>query len=158
MAPNQVQVYVQHLVNAFLIHKVARYDIVGKRIFEIGDKYYFENLGIRNGIWGYRLEDRGKIIENVVYNHLVFLGYDVTIGVLGDKEIDFIATKNGEKMYIQVALSLQDEKTMEREFGNLMQITDHYPKMVVTLDIFKGASYNGITTIDLRSFLLKKFE
>ena len=158
MAPNQVQVYVHHLVNAFLIHKVARYDIVGKRIFEIGDKYYFENLGIRNGIWGYRLEDRGKIIENVVYNHLVFLGYDVTIGVLGDKEIDFIATKNGEKMYIQVALSLQDEKTMEREFGNLMQITDHYPKMVVTLDVFKGASYNGITTIDLRSFLLKKFE
>jgi predicted AAA+ superfamily ATPase len=158
MAPNQVQVYVQYLVNAFLIHKVARYDVIGKRIFEIGDKYYFENLGIRNGIWGYRLEDRGKIIENVVYNHLVFLGYTVTIGVLGDKEVDFIATKNGEKMYIQVALSLQDEKTIEREFGNLMQITDHYPKMVVTLDVFKGASYNGITTIDLRSFLLKKFE
>ena len=158
MAPNQVQVYVQYLVNAFLIHKVARYDIIGKRIFEIGDKYYFENLGIRNGIWGYRLEDRGKIIENVVYNHLLFLGYAVTIGILGDKEVDFIATKNGEKMYVQVALSLQDEKTMEREFGNLMQITDHYPKMVVTLDVFKGASYNGITTIDLRSFLLKKFE
>ncbi len=157
MAPNQVQVYVQHLVNAFLVHKVARYDIIGKRLFEIGDKYYFENLGIRNGIWGYRLEDMGKIIENVVHNHLVFLEYTVAIGVLGDKEIDFIATKNGEKMYVQVALSLLDEKTIALEFGNLMQIADHYPKMVVTLDVFKGASYNGITSIDLRSFLLKNF-
>ncbi|WP_348799475.1 ATP-binding protein [Flavobacterium adhaerens] len=154
IAPNQVQVYVQHLVSAFLIHKVARYDLIGKRLFEIGDKYYFENLGIRNGIWGYRLEDRGKIMENIVYNHLVFRGYSVRVGALGDKEIDFIAEKNAEKLYVQVALSIQEEKTMEREYGNLMQITDNYPKMVVTLDEFTGASYQGIISISLRNFLI----
>lgn len=154
IAPNQVQVYVQHLVSAFLLHKVARYDLIGKRLFEIGDKYYFENLGIRNGIWGYRLEDRGKIMENMVYNHLVFRGYEVKVGALGDKEIDFIAEKKGDKLYVQVALSIQDEKTVEREYGNLMQIADNYPKMVVSLDAFSGASYQGITSISLRNFLM----
>lgn len=153
IAPNQVQVYIQHLVNAFIIHKVPRYDILGKRIFEIGEKYYFENLGIRNGIWGYRLEDRAKIIENAVYNHLLFKGYSVTVGNVGDKEIDFIAEKNAEKIYIQVALTLNEEKTIEREFGNLKSIPNHFPKIVVTLDSFSGASYEGIKAIDLRTFL-----
>lgn len=153
IAPNQVQVYIQHLVNAYIIHKVPRYDILGKRIFEIGEKYYFENLGIRNGIWGYRLEDRAKIIENAVYNHLLFKGYSVTVGNLGDKEIDFIAEKNAEKIYIQVALTLNEEKTIEREFGNLKSIPNHFPKIVVTLDSFSGASYEGIKAIDLRTFL-----
>lgn len=155
MAPNQVQTYVQYLVSAFLLHKVARYDLVGKRLFEIGDKFYFENLGIRNAIWGYRIEDRGKIMENVVYNHLVFRGYSVKVGVLGDKEIDFIAEKNNEKLYVQVALSLHAEKTMQREFGNLLAIDDNYPKMVVTLDAFDGASYQGVQAIDLRRFLME---
>ena len=153
MAPNQVQTYVQYLVSAFLLHKVARYDLVGKRLFEIGDKFYFENLGIRNAIWGYRIEDRGKIIENVVYNHLVFRGYVVKVGVLGDKEIDFIAEKKNEKIYVQVALTLDAEKTMEREFGNLLAIDDNYPKMVVTLSVYDGASYQGVKVVDLRSFL-----
>ena len=157
MAPNQVQTYVQYLVSAFLLHKVARYDLVGKRLFEIGDKYYFENLGIRNAIWGYRIEDRGKIIENVVYNHLVFCGYIVKVGVLGDKEIDFIAEKNNEKIYVQVALTLEEEKTMEREFGNLLAIDDNYPKMVVTLNAFDWASYQGVKVVDLRSFLMKNW-
>jgi predicted AAA+ superfamily ATPase len=153
MAPNQVQVYVQHLVNAFLVHKVARYDMIGKRLFEIGDKYYFENTGIRNGLWGYRLEDRGKIMENMVYNQLLFKGYTVKVGILDTKEIDFIAEKEGEKMYVQVALSINDEKTLEREFGNLNAITDHYQKMVITMEPFNGASFQGIKAIDLRSFL-----
>lgn len=157
IAPNQVQTYVQYLVSAFLLHKVARYDLVGKRLFEIGDKFYFENLGIRNAIWGYRIEDRGKIMENAVYNHLVFCGYLVKVGILGDKEIDFIAEKNGEKLYVQVALSLDAEKTMEREFGNLLAIEDNYPKMVVTMDAFDGVSYQGIKALDLRSFLNKNW-
>ena len=125
--------------------------------FEIGDKFYFENLGIRNAIWGYRIEDRGKIMENAVYNHLVFCGYLVKVGILGDKEIDFIAEKNGEKLYVQVALSLDAEKTMEREFGNLLAIEDNYPKMVVTMDAFDGVSYQGIKALDLRSFLNKNW-
>ena len=95
IAPNQVQTYIQHLVSAFLVHKVGRYDIIGKRIFEIGEKYYFENLGIRNGLWGYRLEDQAKIMENVVHNHLVFKGYKFKVGILSLSEIDFIGKKDG---------------------------------------------------------------
>jgi|AntRauMFilla1563_2_1112583.scaffolds.fasta_scaffold12428_3 predicted AAA+ superfamily ATPase len=154
MAPNQVQTYIHHLVNAFLLHQVPRYDLIGKRLFEIGDKYYFENLGIRNGLWGYRLEDRGKIMENVVYNHLVFRGYKVRVGVLGSYEVDFIAEKNGEKKYIQVALTINDPATMEREFGNLKMITDNYPKLVITMDTFPGNTHEGIKAQDLRTFLL----
>ena len=153
IAPNQVQTYIQHLVSAFLIHKVRRYDIIGKRIFEIGEKYYFENLGIRNGLWGYRLEDLAKIMENVVHNHLVFKGYKVKVGVLSLSEIDFIGEKDGEKIYIQVALSINDPKTLSREFGNLKNIKDNYPKMVITMDNFTGNTFDGIKSIDLRSFL-----
>lgn len=154
MPPNQVQLYVNYLVNAFLIHRVGRYDLIGKRLFEIGDKYYFENLGIRNALWGYRLEDRGKIIENIVYNELLYKGYQVNVGVIGAQEIDFIAQKNTEKWYIQVALALTEEKTLDREFGNLLKIQDNYRKTVVTLDNYQGASYEGIEVLNLRSFCL----
>jgi predicted AAA+ superfamily ATPase len=124
IAPNQVQVYLHHLENALIIHRVERYDIVGKRIFEIGEKHYFENLGIRNAIWGFRLEDRAKIVENVVYNHLVYKGYKVNIGVIQSGEIDFVCERKGEKLYVQVALTLNEEQTIEREFGNLLKIKD----------------------------------
>jgi uncharacterized protein len=156
IASNQVQVYTSNLVSAFLIHRVLRYDLVGKRVFEIGEKYYFENLGIRNALWGYRFDDRGKLIENIVYNHLLFLGYQVQVGSLGALEIDFIGERAGEKIYIQVALSINDTVTLEREFGNLLKISDNYTKIVVTLDAFKGNTYEGIVTLDLRSFLLRK--
>jgi predicted AAA+ superfamily ATPase len=153
MAPNQVQTYLHHLENAFIIHKVERYDIVGKRVFEIGEKYYFENLGIRNSIWGYRIEDRAKIVENIVYNHLVYKGYKVKVGVIPNGEIDFVCEKDGEKIYVQVALTLNEKQTIEREFGNLMKIKDNYPKMVITLDDFSGNTYEGILHQTLREFL-----
>jgi predicted AAA+ superfamily ATPase len=153
MAPNQVQTYLHHLENAFIIHKVERYDIVGKRVFEIGEKYYFENLGIRNSIWGYRIEDRAKIVENIVYNHLVYKGYKVKAGVIPIGEIDFVCEKEGEKIYVQVALTLNEKQTIEREFGNLMKIKDNYPKMVITLDDFPGNTYEGILHQTLRDFL-----
>ena len=153
IAPNQVQSYIAYLTSAFLFHQVRRYDIMGKRIFEIGEKYYFENLGIRHALWGYRLEDRGKIIENAVYNHLIFQGYHVKVGILGDMEIDFVAEKQGEIKYIQVALSLIEEKTLEREFGNLKKIKDNYPKLVVTLDAYSGNTHEGIITKSLLQFL-----
>jgi predicted AAA+ superfamily ATPase len=156
IASNQVQVYTSNLESAFLIHRVFRYDLVGKRVFEIGEKYYFENLGIRNALWGYRFDDRGKLIENMVYNHLLFLGYQVQVGSLGALEIDFIGERAGEKIYIQVALSINDTATLEREFGNLLKISDNYTKIVVTLDAFKGNTYEGIVTLDLRSFLLRR--
>lgn len=153
IAPNQVQLYIQNLENAFLIHRVKRYDIVGKRIFETGEKFYFENIGIRNGIWGYRLEDRAKILENIVYKHLIFKGNKVSVGTIGKNEIDFIAEKNGEKHYYQVTLSLNLEKTIEREFGNLKKINDNYPKTLITMDKFTGNTRDGIKIIDLVTFL-----
>jgi uncharacterized protein len=154
MAPNQVQSYISHLTNAFIILGCNRYNIQGKRLFEIGEKYYFENIGIRNAIWGYRLEDRGKIIENIVYNHLLYLNYNVTVGFLGAHEIDFVAKKNSEIIYIQVALMLKEENTIEREFGNLLKIKDNYPKIVVTLDNYSGSSYHGIEVVHLSNFLI----
>lgn len=154
MAPNQVQTYIQHLANAFLIHRVNRYDIVGKRVFEIGEKYYFENLGIRNALWGFRAEDRGKILENAVYNHLLTENYKVQVGIIADSEIDFIAEKNGEKMYIQATLTLNEEKTIEREFGNLLKIKDNYPKLLITMDKFSGNTFEGVKLTDLRTFLM----
>jgi predicted AAA+ superfamily ATPase len=154
MLPKQVQTYISYLTNAFLIHKVVRYDLIGKRVFEFGDKYYFENLGIRNGICGYRLEDRGKLLENAVYNQLLFKGFAVSIGKLDQLEIDFIAQKGGETHYFQVALTLNDPKTIEREFGNLVAIKDNYPKTVITFDAFSGNTYSGINAISLEDFLL----
>jgi predicted AAA+ superfamily ATPase len=153
VAPNQVHSYINHLVNAYIILACKRFNIHGKRLFEIGEKYYFENLGIRNAIWGYRLEDRGKIIENLVHNHLLYLNYTVNVGVLGAHEIDFIAKKNAEIVYIQVALMLKEENTLEREFGNLLKIKDNYQKFVVTLDNYSGSSYQGIEVIHLSKFL-----
>ena len=156
LATNQIQTYADHLTSAFLIHRVNRYDIVGKRIFEIGDKYYFENMGIRNTIAGYKPQDRAKILENIVYNHLLFNGYQITVGVLDGQEIDFVCEKSGEKLYVQVALRLDEESTIQREFGNLLKIRDNYPKIVVTNDPFFGNSYEGIKHVYIRDFLMNK--
>ena len=151
---NQIQSYTEYLNNAFLIHRVERYDLIGKRVFEIGEKYYFENMGIRNIVIGYRITDKAKILENLVYNHLLYKGYDIKVGYYGDKEIDFIGEKNGEKLYIQVALKI-DGDTAEREFGNLLKIQDNYPKIVVTEDTFSRNSYEGIRHCSIRQFLME---
>ena len=152
---NQIQSYTEYLNNAFLIHRVERYDFIGKRVFEIGEKYYFENMGIRNIVIGYRITDKAKILENLVYNHLLYKGYDIKVGYYGDKEIDFIGEKNGEKLYIQVALKIDSDKTAEREFGNLLKIQDNYPKIVITEDTFSGNSYEGIRHCPIRQFLME---
>ena len=152
---NQIQSYTEYLNNAFLIHRVERYDLIGKRVFEIGEKYYFENMGIRNIVIGYRITDKAKILENLVYNHLLYKGYDIKVGYYGDKEIDFVGEKNGEKLYIQVALKIDSDKTAEREFGNLLKIQDNYPKIVITEDIFNGNSYQGIRHCPIRQFLME---
>lgn len=149
----QIQNYTHYLSNAFLIHRVERYDLVGKRVFEIGEKYYFENLGIRNIVIGYRITDRAKLLENLVYNHLLYLGYEVRIGYIGDKEIDFIGEKSNEKIYVQVALQINNETTAQREFGNLLKIPDNYLKIVVTDEVFQGNTYEGIRHYSIQDFL-----
>lgn len=151
--PNQVQLYISHLSDAYIILTAKRYNLKGKRLFEIGEKYYFENIGIRNAMWGYRLEDKGKIVENIVFNHLLYNEFVTHIGILDDKEIDFVAQKEGEIQYFQVALRLLEEKTIAREFGNLLAINDNYPKQVITLDKYTGNTVKGVEIIELREFL-----
>lgn len=152
---SSVQNYIDFVCDAFLINKVSRWNIEGKRFFEIGEKYYFEDVGIRNAIIGYRPGDVGALLENVVYNHLVAQGHNVHVGVLDrDREIDFVAEKDGERMYIQVAVRVDDPATAEREFGNLAGIPDSYTKMVVTLRDSAPNTREGIRMVSLREFLV----
>ena len=147
--------YLNYLTTAMLISDVLRSDIQSKKIFEVGKKYYFNDIGLRNSIAGFSPFDLGQIIENAVYLHLKSIGYSVLIGKQGDKEIDFIAERQGEKIYLQVALRISEKQTMEREFGNLLAIKDNYPKYVITLDEYSGTSYEGIVHIPLRQFLFE---
>jgi predicted AAA+ superfamily ATPase len=101
----------------------------------------------------YKIQDAGKILENAVFNHLLSLGYKVKVGISGDQEIDFIAEKRGEKIYVQVALTLTEQKTIDKEFGNLLKINDNYPKYIITKDSFDGNSNEGIKVLKLETFL-----
>ena len=152
---NVILDYLGYLCEAFFIFKVKRNDLKGKKILEFGEKYYFEDLGIRHAISGYKNDDINKIIENVVYLHLLMSAYNVTIGKLMDKEIDFVADKAGTRMYIQVAFTIPTQNVKEREFGNLLAIKDNYKKIVVSLDEFQVDSFQGIEHIHLRKFLGK---
>lgn len=148
--------YLKALTNAYFVHKVSRADIQGLKIFEIGEKFYFEDLGLRNSIrpFNYR-GDVGKLMENAVYLHLLRNRYTVYVGKSGNKEIDFMAEKNGERLYVQVAYQLGDENIIQREFGNLADIPDNYPKYVVTMDEIQSKNtYKGIRQINLKEFLV----
>lgn len=146
--------YLDYLVGANIINRSPRMDIQGLKIFETGEKFYFEDIGIRNSILGYRAQDINKIIENLVFNHISALDYDVFTGKSKEKEIDFIAQKGNERIYIQVAYKLSDENVINREFGNLDEIKDHYPKYVVSMDDFPiSNSYKGIKHVKLIDFL-----
>jgi hypothetical protein len=148
--------YLKAATNAYIINKVPRYDIHGKRLLEVNDKYYFEDLGLRNIlVGGNRSSDIEKVMENAVYLHLKNLGYKVNVGTLPNGEIDFVAQKNGMTVYFQVAYLLVDKSTVEREFGNLMKIPNNYPKYVISMDpIIKPKDFDGITQMPLRTFLL----
>lgn len=146
--------YLSFLEEAFFINSVSRSDIQGKKQFEVGEKYYFEDIGLRNVIVGFKMQDIGRIIENVVFLHLKNSGFDVRIGFSGNKEIDFIAEKNNERIYIQVAYLLSDKNTIERKFGNLLMIKDNYPKLVISFDEFSATNtYKGIKHYTLLDFL-----
>ena len=148
--------YLNYLSDAYVINKVNRYDVHGKRLFDSNEKYYFEDNGIRNAIAGGTREgDVEKVIENVVYQNLVRLGYEVFVGQLQSSEIDFVCTKpNGEKKYVQVSYLIVNEENRKREFGNLMKIQDNYPKYVVSMTpLITNNDYDGIKHIHLRNFL-----
>ena len=153
VSPNLVLDYLKYLTDAFFVFKVNRYDIEGKRVLEIGDKYYFEDLGLRHTVSGYKANDINKILENIAYLHLLIAGYNITVGWQSGKEIDFICEKDGKKLYVQVAYLLHDEKAINREFGNLELVQDNYPKIVVSLDKVIGDDYNGIQHKNFRDFI-----
>jgi uncharacterized protein len=153
ISPNVVLNYLSFLCSAFFILRTPRSEIKSKKVFEIGEKYYFEDLGLRHSITGYRQEDIGKVLENLVYLDLKIRGFEVTVGKLGDKEIDFVAEKSGEKMYVQVTYLIPDQKAHDREFGNLLSISDNYRKVVVSMDETAGGNYKGIEHVHIRKFL-----
>ena len=153
LSVNTVLNYLQFLNNAFFIQKVQRYDIHGKKRFEINDKFYFGDLGLKHSIIPYNSNDIGKVFENLVYNQLVSKGYIVYVGKLKNMEIDFIANKNGITKYIQVAYLLPDEKVRQREFGNLLKIKDNYEKIVISADELLSGDYKGIKQVHILDFL-----
>ena len=144
------------LCDAYLLHKVNRYDIHGKKLFESNDKFYFEDNGLRNTLAGGSREgDIEKVIENIIYNHLIRLGYEVTVGQLQAGEIDFVCKKpKGQRIYVQASYIIADEATREREFGNLRAIKDNYPKYVISMTpLVSRQDSDGITHLHLRRFL-----
>ena len=148
--------YTKNLSDAYLIHKVNRYDIHGKKQFESNDKFYFEDDGLRNTLAGGSREgDIEKVIENVIYNHLVRLGYEVTVGQLQAGEIDFVCNKpEGQRVYVQVSYLIADDATRAREFGHLQAIKDNYPKYVISMTpLVDRQDSDGITHLSLRRFL-----
>ncbi len=153
IASNQVSEYADALSDAFIVHRLGRYDIVGKRLFERGEKYFFENMGIRNALAGYKPQDKAKRLENLVCNHLIVCGYDVKVGSLSTEEIDFVCTRNGETLYVQVAVELSRTETIEREFGNLLKIKDNYPKIVVSAERSFENSFEGVEHVYIKDFL-----
>jgi predicted AAA+ superfamily ATPase len=150
--------YTQYLENAYIIHKVNRYDIHGKRLFESNDKFYFEDHGLRNAqTEGTREGDIEKVVENIVYQHLISLGYKVNVGQLQAGEIDFVCTKKAgsQRIYVQAAYLIANDETREREFGNLHKIKDNYPKYVVSMTPgVTRSDDNGVTHLHLRNFLM----
>ena len=148
--------YISFLCEAYILHKVNRYDIHGKRVFENNDKFYFEDNGVRNAIAGSTREgDIEKVIENIIYEHLIRLGYQVYVGQLQAGEIDFVCTKpEGQRIYVQASFIIAEQATREREFGNLRSIKDNYPKYVISMTpLLTKNDDDGITHIHLRKFL-----
>lgn len=159
VSKNLILKYLKATAEAFLIQNVTRYNLHGKKLLESNDKYYFGDVGLRNYVTGgRRANDIEKIVENLVYQHLVRLGYKVNVGQMYATEIDFVGTKGDDTIYVQASYLITEESTFEREFGNLQKINDNYPKYVISMTPFMDSSkYEGIIHIPLAEFLKKGF-
>ena len=153
VAPETILNYIKYCCNAYLFYQVKREDLQGKQILASNEKYYIADHGIREAVFGGNTRDINLILENIVYLELLRRGYEVTVGRTGDKEIDFVCDKRGEKLYAQVAYLLASEETVSREFGAYDNIRDNFPKYIVSMDEF-DMSRNGIKHRNIRDFLL----
>lgn len=152
LTPNTIYNYLEYLENANFISKVTREDVIGLNEINYSEKYYLIDLGFYKSLLEEKQENRGHLIENLVYLELLRHGYKITIGTMGDMEVDFIARKGNEKIYIQVAYTIADEKTANREFKPLMRIPDNYPKYILTTDK-EDKSRRGIMHLNVITFL-----
>lgn len=155
VSKNLILKYLRAIAEAYLVHNVTRYNLHGKKLLESNDKYYFGDVGLRNFVvGGRRANDIEKIVESLVYQHLVRMGYKVAVGQMYATEIDFVATKGDDTIYVQASYLITEESTFQREFGNLQKINDNYPKYVISMTPFMDSSkYEGIIHIPLKDFL-----
>ena len=148
--------YLEKLQKAYILHKCSRYDLQGKNILKTQEKFYLADVSLRYSELGYTVDSVASSLENIVYLELKRRGYNVYIGKTKDKEIDFVATKQNEKIYVQVTQEIKSEKIQKSEYEQLLEIRDNYPKYVVMADDFAGGNYEGIKTMNIVDFLLSK--
>lgn len=156
ISPSIILNYLTYLNSAYFIFQVKRMDIIGKKVFQINEKYYFNDLGIRHSLIGFNQMHINKILENLVYIHLRILGYDIKVGCLNEQEIDFVAYKKDMKIYVQTAYILENEKTRKREFNSLLAINDNYRKILISMDEISGGNYEGVEHMYITDFLSSK--
>lgn len=149
-----VYAYLEKLEKAYLLHRCSRYDLQGKELLKTQEKFYLADTSLRYAVLGYNADTVAASLENVVYLELCRRGYTVNIGKNGDGEIDFVATRQNEKLYVQVTERITSEKTERREYDRLLDIRDNYPKYVLRTDDFAGGNYEGIQTMHVADFLL----
>ena len=153
---NTIESYISNLLDSYIIYKISRYDIKGKEYLKTGDKYYVCDLGLRKYLLG-SVTNFGSILENIVFLELKRRGYDIYIGKIGDSEVDFVVKNNDGIKYIQVALSVREEKTLKRELTSLQMIKDNYPKYIITLD-YDNIDHDGIKQSNACDFLLGRID
>ena len=148
--------YLEKLEKAYLLHRCSRYDLQGKEILKTQEKFYLADTALRYSVLGYNPDSVASSLENVVYLELCRRGYEVNIGKTADGEVDFVAQRQGEKLYVQVTQEIRSEKTERREYDRLLEIKDNYPKYVLRTDEFAGGNYEGIKSMHVADFLLSR--
>ena len=146
--------YLDKLEKAYLLHRCSRYDLQGKEILKTQEKFYLADVALRYSVLGYNADSVASSLENIVYLELCRRGYTVYVGKTSDGEIDFVAVRQNENIYVQVTQEINSEKTEKREYNRLLEIPDNYPKFVLTTDEFAGGNYEGIKTMHIADFLL----
>ena len=148
--------YLEKLEKAYLLHRCSRYNLQGKEILKTQEKFYLADTALRYSVLGYNPDSVASSLENVVYLELCRRGYEVNIGKTADGEVDFVAQRQGEKLYVQVTQEIRSEKTERREYDRLLEIKDNYPKYVLRTDEFAGGNYEGIKSMHVADFLLSR--